>query len=256
MNKPDENKTKSFKRVLRRIPGLILLVVISILIGFGIYNFNARDILGNRMPMPFGYGAAVVMSGSMEPALMTGDLVIVKEYGKDEEASELREGDIIVYTSESGSSLVIHRIAGFMDEGGIHRIITKGDANNTEDAPLTADRVIGTYVLRIPKAGDVMLALKNPVCIIGMIVMAVLLLELGIVSDKKKEQEELQRIKDEIRLLKEQELAAQFDEYTGQEKKAVNNGEPERESAAQPVEPDEQVKETATGEEINRKNKV
>ena len=55
-----------------------LVIVVSLVIGFNLYSWNARSLTGNVLPMPFGYGAAVVLSGSMEPAISVDDLIVVK----------------------------------------------------------------------------------------------------------------------------------------------------------------------------------
>ena len=49
------------------------------MIGFNVYLANAYGLVGNQLPMPFGYGAAVVLSGSMEPEFSEGDLILIKE---------------------------------------------------------------------------------------------------------------------------------------------------------------------------------
>ena len=76
------------------------------------------------LPMPFGIGAANVLSDSMEPAFSRGTLLIVK---KEE---NLKEGDIVVY--QSGKNLIVHRIVR-LDE---NQVVTQGDANNVPDEPL------------------------------------------------------------------------------------------------------------------------
>ena len=69
----------------------ILLIIVAVIIGVRVYAWNAESLAGNRIPMPFGYGMAVVLSGSMEPVLAKGDLIIV------EDADVLEHGEIIVF---------------------------------------------------------------------------------------------------------------------------------------------------------------
>ena len=99
----------------------ILLVICGLLLGINIYLVNANNLLGNKMPMPFGYGAAVVLSGSMEPTFSKDDLILVKK------TDNIAIGDIVVY--QSNNSLVVHRVVSIDDDV----VITKGDANNIED---------------------------------------------------------------------------------------------------------------------------
>ena len=93
-----------------------LLAVLALIIGINLYSFNATTLAGNAMPMRFGIGSAVVLSGSMEPTLSVNDYVIVQA------ADSYAVGDIVVY--QSGNSLVIHRVVEIDGEN----IIARGDA--------------------------------------------------------------------------------------------------------------------------------
>lgn len=95
----------------------------------------------DEMPGVFGIKPAVVLSGSMEPSIRTGDLIFIHEA----DIGELKEGDVICYLS-SGTA-VTHRIVSVTDgEDGSPRFVTQGDANNTEDRlPVTADQVEGIW---------------------------------------------------------------------------------------------------------------
>jgi len=85
----------------------------------------------------FCFRIGIVRSGSMEPALMTDDLVIVRRFGG------LETGDIVVY--ESQGQKIVHRIVS-MDG---NKIVTKGDANNTADDPIDIRQVRGAVVGRL-----------------------------------------------------------------------------------------------------------
>ena len=58
-----KDKRKLFINILRTV----LLIICGTLIGVNVYLINAKTLAGNDLPMPFGYGAAVVLSGSLEP---------------------------------------------------------------------------------------------------------------------------------------------------------------------------------------------
>lgn len=178
------------KEIVSAVFRYLLLILLSALIGYSLYSFNAEKIMRNRMPMPFGYGLATVMSGSMEPTLQVGDLVIIKE----KKAGETYEnGTVAVYND--GEVPVIHRVTGRTDEG---QYIFQGDANNTADPPVEERYVIGSLVKSIPKAGRLLYGLKNPVSMIAMLVVAVLL----IVLPEPRKEEETEEILKEIRELK------------------------------------------------------
>ena len=181
-----ENKT--IKSVLRAV----FLIAVSLILGINIYNWNARSLTGNVLPMPFGYGGAVVLSGSMEPAIAVDELIIVRA----EDAYEA--GDVVVY--QSGHMLVVHRIVTLDGE----TVTTRGDANNTDDNPIELSQVKGRVIAHIPHVGKVIRLLKTPLATILLIAGAVLTVELPYQKEKEKKEEELERIKAEIRRLKEE----------------------------------------------------
>ncbi len=169
----------------------LLLVLAAVVLGLNIYFWNARNLAGNAMPMPFGYGVAVVLSGSMEPALSVNDLVIIQE------TKEAATDDIIVY--QNGEDLIIHRVLAITDD----EIITKGDANDSADAPIRAEDVKGKLVLTIPGIGFLALAMKRPVVIVLLLFLAVAMTELSFRKEQKKAADDLDEIRAEIARLKE-----------------------------------------------------
>ena len=110
---------------------LPLLCLIAAMIGINLYTWNASRLAGDAFPMPLGVGVAVVLSGSMEPSLSVGDLLIVTEQ------ESYSVNDVVVF--EEGRSSVVHRIVAMDGE----TVTTKGDANNTEDEPFSAERICG-----------------------------------------------------------------------------------------------------------------
>lgn len=178
----------AFFALLKKIPVLILVV----LAGLGFYHYNAQSVVGNPLPMPFGYGAAVVMSGSMEPAISTGDLVFVKE------TDQYEVGDVIVYQDQN--MLVMHRVQTIEEE----TVIVKGDANNAADAPVYKTQVRGLVIAAVPAMGNLFLWMKQPAGIVITLIAAFLLMELPYWKKKQKDQEELEAIKAEIRKLKDE----------------------------------------------------
>ena len=61
--------------------------------------------------------------------------------------------------------VVTHRIVSISADRT--EFVTKGDANNTEDEPISASQIIGQYSGRIPKVGDFALFLQKP---LGMVI--------------------------------------------------------------------------------------
>ena len=169
---------------------LLLIVLCGLILGINVYHANASKLLGNRLPMPFGYGAAVVLSGSMEPVLSKGDLIVVKE------AKRYEENDIVVFQDKGG--LVVHRIIATDGE----TFTTKGDANNGADEPIDSTVIKGKVLFWLPVVGDVVSFMKTPVGTALVIAAAILLIEVPRRNEKKKDDEERQKIIDEIKRLK------------------------------------------------------
>ena len=102
----------------------------------------------------------VVISGSMEPGIMTGDLLIATKTP----AEDLRVGDVASLPSELTHNLVTHRIQQITSDGeGGYAIAMKGDANAFGDAldyAVAGDVWVPT--VQIPGAGTVVMRLTTP----------------------------------------------------------------------------------------------
>ena len=180
------------KRKLKSVGRTLLLIIIALIIGIKVYGWNAKTLAGNAMPMPFGWGISVVLSGSMEPVLSVNDLVFVQEQ------DSYSENDVVVY--QDGSSLVIHRIISIDGD----TVITKGDANNAEDKPITLSVIKGKEMAHNPVAGAAVRFLKTPVGSVLLIIAAIALFELPYLRTRKESTEEIEKIKEEIRKLKDE----------------------------------------------------
>ena len=181
---------KKFPPALR----LVLLVICGAALGVNVYMANAKSLVGNQMPMPFGYGASVVLSGSMEPEFSKGDLIVVAE------ADSYSERDIVVF--QDGHSLVVHRIIEIDGE----KIITQGDANNAADDPIEASAIKGKVLFHIDKLGSIVSFFKTPVGTVLLIVAAVALVEIPRRREKDADDAEKQKILEEIKRLREEAL--------------------------------------------------
>lgn len=169
-----------------------VLVLLGLLLGVCAYAANARAVAGNQLPMPFGYGLADVLSGSMEPTFSKGTLLVVRQ------ADDVAPGDVVVY--QDGRELVVHRVVSV--EGSV--VVTQGDANNVADAPFDKSQVKGVVVGWVPWLGYVVDALRTPAGIVVVIACALALVELSFRRQQAADSDELERIKQEIRALKEE----------------------------------------------------
>jgi signal peptidase I len=101
------------------------------------------------LPLVTGGSARAVRSGSMEPALSTGSLVLDRPVS----ASSLRVGDIATYV-RSDHEFVTHRIVAIRHGAGGETFTFRGDANRTADpAPVSAADIRGKVWFHVPQLG-------------------------------------------------------------------------------------------------------
>ena len=111
----------------------------------------------------FGHPMMVVLSGSMSPAIHTGDLVIDDPVGAAA-ASHLQAGQVISF--QSGGRVITHRIAMVTGAGGQVAYVTKGDANQSADQQrVLPSQILGVYHTRIAAGGYVLNALHQPLTV-------------------------------------------------------------------------------------------
>lgn len=175
---------------LKSVIRISVLVLLAILIGVSIYSMNASMLGGNSLPMPFGFGVTVVLSGSMEPELSVDDLLIVKP------ADAYEVGDVVVFQTQR--TAVVHRIVSINGD----EIITRGDANTSDDDPITKANIKGKVVCAIPFVGIIINLIKTPVVTLLFIGLAVWLLESSFKKEKAQKSDELEAIRREIEELK------------------------------------------------------
>jgi signal peptidase I len=105
-------------------------------------------------PLAFDARPLVVLSGSMEPALHTGDVSVVRSIAP----LDARPGDIVTFRDPDNSKrLITHRVRDMRVQGDAVVFRTRGDANNlSERWRVPASGEIGRVMYRIPKLGWVL----------------------------------------------------------------------------------------------------
>lgn len=88
-----------------------------------------------------------VLSGSMEPSIMIGDMIVSHKV----DPVDVKVGDVLVYSHPAVPEPVTHRVVDISDSD----FILRGDANPADDAPVAADQIIGKMSYQIPKIGHV-----------------------------------------------------------------------------------------------------
>lgn len=105
----------------------------------------------------FTYAPRVILSGSMEPQIKIGDVVIIHKI----EGKNAQVGDVILFPYQKNMK-VIHRIIAVSEQQGTKLFITKGDANPEPDVdPVPADNVQGKVVTVIPQMGWLTLVFRG-----------------------------------------------------------------------------------------------
>ncbi len=123
------------------------------------------------LPITGNIDIKIVKSGSMEPAIMTGAVVVVRPQG------DYHIGDVVTFQSASADIPTTHRIVEQRAEGNALFYTTKGDANeeaDTEESPKTA--VIGKVLFSIPYAGYILDFARQPLGFMVLIVLPAFLI--------------------------------------------------------------------------------
>ena len=123
---------------LFKIPKNILLkIIVILLVVILVYILYSKYIEKNEITKIYGYGFLVVLTGSMEPEINSGGLVVVKE-------GEYEVNDVITYETEN--LLVTHRIIEKNIVNGKIEYICKGDANNENDLKISENQIQGKVI--------------------------------------------------------------------------------------------------------------
>lgn len=184
---------------------LFYVILIPVLIVNLTIIFKANK-EADKIPDIFGYKPMIVLSGSMESKIRKGDLIITKNI----DPAKLEEKDVIAFRT-ADNTVTTHRIIEIKKIDGKLFFVTKGDNNNVNDKDMVSeDDIEGIYQFRIPKLGNLLMFIQNP---LGFAVIMLSLLIIGIlaffgtsfVSDKNmsEEDEELMKEFEEFKRMKE-----------------------------------------------------
>jgi len=136
---------KIFKSIYYTIIGFIILVVLLLIV--------------STLPITGNYKVMTVISGSMEPKIKMGSVVVVKP------ADDYKIGDVITFgTISKTKSPTTHRINDIRVIDGKPIYITKGDVNNAPDTREVQKKdVIGKVLFDVPYVGYAVDFAKKPI---------------------------------------------------------------------------------------------
>lgn len=137
---------------MKRAGKIIALILMGVIISMNLLTAagNIAGASGDFSLLP--YTLLSVETGSMEPEIHAGDLVIDHEVPFE----EIKVGDTVTF--EQNGEYITHRVVRF--DGS--RIVTRGLANNAEDKPFGPDSYLGRVVCVIPGMGRVLRFFSNP----------------------------------------------------------------------------------------------
>ncbi len=176
-------KSKIFKIANKVITIVLSIITVSLML-LAAYNFFSVKILKKDYTNIFGYAFFEVISGSMSPAIEKWDVIVVKL------DADYEVGDIVSF--KNGDAYITHRIIEINDGA----YVTKGDANNTVDNPITKDKIAGKVVKVYPSAAAWIKVFTTPKVLLGTIISLILIGKtLALFKEAKEIKEEEKKVK-------------------------------------------------------------
>lgn len=137
------------------ISNLLIILIIIFLLNICYSKFILKDSLIKI----FGKAFVIVTTGSMEPEIQAGELIIISEEDK------YYKGDIITYEDEE-KFLVTHRIISINEQ----EFISKGDANNINDKEISNINIKGKVIYHSKVLGSFVIYFLKPIVIIYILI--------------------------------------------------------------------------------------
>lgn len=167
-------------KTLSIIGKVLLLIVFSYLVFYLVFD----KVSPHRTAKAIGYKTYNILSGSMEPTLNKGDLIIVVKHDFD----DLNEGDIVTFV-DPNQNVVTHRFVRYEEKtlsDGKKVVIFRtqpernsdGTTDNIKIDPwqISEDNFIGKYKFKIVKVGGFVMFLQSWVGIAIFFVTVVLII--------------------------------------------------------------------------------
>lgn len=134
--------------MVRKVINIISTVILVILIAVVVFLFIIRA--SGKTPSIFGYQIMRVTTGSMEPTLKVGDVIVVQET----DPANIHKGDIISYESIQGEmkgKIITHRVVEEpVRVEDTYFIQTQGDIEGAAlDPQITNKQVKGKFLHKI-----------------------------------------------------------------------------------------------------------
>jgi signal peptidase len=130
--------------------------------------------LAITLPYLVGVKALTVLSGSMEPTIHVGDVVLVRPISP----TAARVGDVVTFRDPvERDKLITHRVRRISISGQSVSFVTKGDANTgVEEWQVPRTGTVGLVLTRVPKLGFALFYARGPLGRLLLVVFPALLL--------------------------------------------------------------------------------
>lgn len=185
MKQKKNNEKAGVAHTLATILGAVLCVLLLPILIINITLIVRSFADPDAVPSVGGVFPLIVLTDSMYPAIQSGDLIICRT----EEPENIREGDVIAFfdPAGNGTSIVTHSVAEVRRENGQLSWITRGIANNADDAvPVPAKKLVGVYSRRIPGLGNAVMFVQSTAGLIVCVVCPIVLLVLWDILRRRK----------------------------------------------------------------------
>lgn len=172
MREKGEKVMEKFFKILVILKNVICWCMIAILVISLVIAMSTK--INGSTPTIFGYSIMRVSSGSMEPELMVGDVILDKMV-KNTDTIEV--GDVITFQGSGvyDGMLITHKvIKAPYNDNGVMMLQTRGIANDMDDEPIRRDSVIGIMVCKIPYLDTLYNVFLSPWGLIILLVLIIL----------------------------------------------------------------------------------
>ncbi|MGN0454613.1 MAG: signal peptidase I [Ruminococcus sp.] len=207
---------KKHGSVLGKILNIFLTVILILLVVLIAFIMFMR--ISGKTPNIAGYMVFRVSTGSMEPDLMVGDVILSKSVDNPE---DLKIGDVVTYQGIVGNykdKLITHEIVQepYYDNGTCY-VVTQGIANYESDPPVPTENIVGIMVTKIPFINNIYNFFITPWGLLTAILLILLAFSGEFYNIYK-----MSRQKEDADLLSSEEIKAAVNNYKNQ-KDSVNN---------------------------------
>ena len=247
-----EKKTTSLKKslkVARIVKNVICWLLIAVLTTAVIIFMITK--LSGGTPNIFGYSFHRIVSGSMEPELSIGDVIVCKRVT---DASDISVGDIITFQGDKRfeNQKVTHRVlvAPYDDGRGNTVLVTKGDANEKDDGEIKFQSVESKSVAKMAFLRDVYDFFFSQWGLIIFIVLLLLIffdeiLNIVRLTVASSEQDETESFEEIVERIKREQLeaskAAELPSEVSDQSSPEDREKPEPDTADSSAEPAEEI---------------